>query len=363
MINHMSFNPTYPYDLPLLPPKINWRNPLWVDLLLRARTELGELNGFSFAVPNAMLLLSPAILKESVASSSIENINTTLVEVLQNQLFPEAEQKGPDKEVLHYRNAVLWGFRNLDSLSLSTRLILGIKKHLLPDSHEDYRKQQNRIQNSTTGEVLYTPPLSTDLPKLMSNWENFVNEKGAEAVDPVVKCAVAHYQFEAIHPFNDGNGRTGRILMVLNLIQEGLLRLPILYISEYINKNRSDYYRLLRGVTTQGKWDDFIFFMITGFYLQAKETKNTLFKIKDLFSGLREEIKKDHRKIYSADLVEKLFTYPIITPVKLGTELGIHYTTASRHLYQLAKAGILKEGKYGKYHLFVNERLLKVMKK
>lgn len=357
----MSFTPTYPYQLPLLPPKANLKNPAFTDLIIKARTELAELKGYSFSMPNPMLLISPAIIKESVASSNIENINTTVVDVLQNQLFPEDERTIADKEVLRYRDAVLYGFSNLKKISISTRLILGIEKELLPESRGEYRKQQNQIINSTSKEVLYTPPVASGIPHLIGNWENFVNQE--DDIDPLVKCAIAHYQFEAIHPFEDGNGRTGRILMVLHLIQSEILTLPILYISGYINQNRSEYYRYLRMVTTDGNWDDFIVFMLKGFYLQAKDTKEMLFKIMLLLKEFKDTVRKDHKKIYSAELVEMLFSYPIITPVRLAKELNTHYTTTSRHLWQLAKAGLLKADKYGKYQLFINERLLKLMKK
>jgi Fic family protein len=358
----MSFNPTYPYELPLLPPKLDLDKPEFSKALLKARTELAELKGYSFSMPNPMLLISPAIIRESVASSDIENIHTTIVDVLQNQLFPEAEQRQPDKEVLRYRDAVLWGYKNLQSISLSTRLILGVHKELLPHGHDGYRKLQNHIKNTTTGEVLYTPPKASDIPTLIGNWENFINLKTDE-MDPLVKCAIGHYQFESIHPFEDGNGRTGRILMVMQLVQDDILSLPILYISGYINAHKSEYYRLFRGVASNGKWDDFILFMLRAFHAQALETKEYLMKMMKCYFDFKDNLKKNHKKIYSADLAEELFTYPVISPVKLAKSLGIHYTTASRHLLELAKAGLLKEGKYGKYHLFINEALIKIMKK
>lgn len=361
MFGRMSFHPTYPHQLLELPPAIDTKDPVFLELLIQSRTELGELKGYSFSLPNPLLLLSPAILKESVASSNIENINTTLVDVLQNQLFPETERRAPDKEVLRYRDAVLWGFAHLKEYSLSTRLILGIQQKLIPSSHGQYRKQQNRIANSTNQEALYTPPLPSDLPRLISNWENFVHRN--EEMDPLIRCAIAHYQFEAIHPFDDGNGRTGRILMVLQLINDGVLEWPILYISGYINENRSDYYRALLEVTKTGKWNEFVCFMLKGFHRQARETKNTLLKIMSLFFETKEKLKKEHKKIYSADLVEALFSYPIITPVRLAEVLGAHYTTTSRYLLQLAQSGFLKETKHGKYHLFINDPLIKIMKR
>jgi len=357
----MSFDATYPHNLAELPPKIDFKAPAFTDLLIKARAELAELKGYCASMPNPMLLLSPAIIKESVESSHIENINTTVVDVLHNQLFPEMERHHADKEVLRYRDAILWSYDNLKDFSLSTRLIVGVQKKLIPSSHGNYRKLQNKIVNDKTGEVLYTPPLPMDVPRFISNWENFIHYH--QDTDPLIKCAVGHYQFEAIHPFDDGNGRTGRILMVLQLIHDKILSLPVLYISGYINSNRSEYYKLLREITRNGNWNDFILFMLKGFYSHARETKDVLFKIMHLFFELKANLKKNHKKIYSADLVEALFSYPVITPVRLSEIIDTHYMTASRYLGRLAKDSILKEVRHGKYHLFINEPLMRIIKK
>jgi len=356
----MSFVATYPFELPLLPPPVGLKNPLFFDGILKARTELAELNGYSLSLPNPLLLLSPAIVKESMASSEIENIHTTLVEAFQNQLFPEWEQREADKEVLRYREAVLWSFQQLQEIPISTRLILGIQEKLIPSSGGHYRKQQNKIENTTAKEVVYTPPIASQIPHLMSNWENFVNQED-DSIDPLIRCATAHYQFEAIHPFLDGNGRTGRILIVLQLVQNKILNLPVLYVSGFINKNRNKYYQLLRGVTREKDWNSFILFLLDAFYQQAKETKGLLLKLRMLYEGMREEIKAKLPKIYSGDLVEQLFSFPIITPVKLGDRLNIHYTTATRHLKALTQEGFLRNRKFGKYQFYINEKLMKVL--
>lgn len=183
-----------------------------------------------------------------------------------------------------------------------------------------------------------------------------------DGIDPLVKSALAHYQFEAIHPFGDGNGRTGRILVVLYLIQQKLLSLPILYVSGYINKNRSEYYTLLRKVSSEERWHEWILYMLKGFHQQAKETKSSLFKIMELLEKTREHLKEKHRKIYSAELVEAMFALPIITPVNLGKKLDVNYRTASRYLAELAKGKVLHESYLGKYHLYANKPLLKLLK-
>ncbi len=357
----MSFLATYPFDLPELPPEVNCTNETFNKWLLKARTEMAELKGYSFAMPNPILLLNPSIIKESVASSEIENINTTVEKVLEQQLFPESEQKTENKEVLCYRDAILLGFDKMNELPLGSRLILGIHKELLHERSYGFRSTQNRIENSSTDEVLYTPPAPTEIPRLISNWEKYLHNS-EDGIDPLIKCAISHYQFEAIHPFGDGNGRTGRILMILYLIQEKLLHFPIIYISGYINQNRSEYYRLLRQVTTDGNWCEFIEYMLKGFYLQSKETKEQLFKVMDLFNNYKDEIKKQCPNIYSVELIEILFSFPVITPIRLGKLMNVHYTTSSKYLKQLTEKGFLKHQQVGKYQLYINKELIGILR-
>ena len=358
----MSFDPTYPHRLAPLPPQKAIANTDFGDLLIKARVELAELKGACGQIPNPLLLMSPAIIRESVASSNIENINTTLADVLQWQLFPEAEQRLPDKEVLRYHTAMEWGFKNAEKYALSSRLITGIQARLIPDGNGQYRREQNQITNLANRESLYTPPIASDVPSLIGNWENYVNVAD-ESLDPLIRVIISHYQFEAIHPFRDGNGRTGRILMVLHLIQCGLLQFPVLYISGYINQQRSDYYRHLLAVTKDQNWHGFIEYMLRGFHVKAMETRDDLKKITDLFDQIKEKIRSGNKKIYGVDLVEAIFTYPVITPTKLASELNMHYTTTSKYLAQLAEMGILTEATVGKRHLFANHKLLKILSK
>jgi len=358
----MSFDPTYPQKLALLPPKAAIANANFGNLLLKARVGLAELKGAIGLIPNPELLIAPVLIRESVASSNIENINTTLADVLQWQLFPEAEQRPPDKEVLRYKEAMNWGFENYGKFALSSRLITGIHGRLIPDGGGRYRREQNQIANLASHKSLYTPPIASDVPELINNWENYVNAMD-ETIDPLIRAAIAHYQFEAIHPFRDGNGRTGRILMVLQLIQSGLLSLPILYISGFINQHRSEYFRRLLAVTTQGNWTGFIEYMLEGFYLKATETHEDLQRITSLFEEMKERLRSDNRKLYSAELVESLFTYPVITPTKLASQLSKHYTTTSKYLEQLARMGVLRKAVIGKHHLFANHKLLDLLRK
>lgn len=358
----MSFDPSYPHSLIPLPPKINISNTDFGDLLIKARVALAELKGACGHLPNPLLLMAPTVIRESVASSNIENINTTLAEVLQWQLFPESEQRQPDKEVLRYREGLLWGYEQLKKYPLCSRIITGIQGCLIPDGNGAYRREQNRIINVGTRESLYTPPPAQNIPGLISNWEQFVNAED-ENIDPLIRAIIAHYQFEAIHPFRDGNGRTGRILLVLQLVQSKLLSMPVLYISGYINHHRSDYYNHLLAVTTNGDWHGFISYMLEGFCDQANATQKTLIEILGLHQEYKEKVQKEYGKIYSAELIEALFTFPVLSPTKLAEALNMHYTTTSRYLSQLAKAGILTEAVVGKYHLFANFRLMDILQR
>lgn len=357
----MSFDPTHPHSLAFLPPSFQGDDPEILKALLRARTHLAELNGYSLAMPDPMLLVSPAIIQESVASSEIEAIHTTVVEVLQGEVFPESERRAPDKEVLRYRDAIYWGYRHLDQFAISTRLICGIHKKLIQEPSGEYRRQQNQIKNMAIGEVIYTPPIAPDLPNLMSNWEKFVNDAEFDW-DPLVKCAVAHYQFESIHPFLDGNGRTGRILMILQLVQEKILTYPILYLSGYLNKNRPEYYRQLNSIRTDGGWKNLVLFFLKALEEQAKKTKETLFQIVSMHHQMKAACQKKLPKMYSAELIDHLFSSPVTSPVRLGELLKVHYTTASKYLKALTDEGFLKDKMIGKYHLFVNHKLIKALK-
>lgn len=358
----MRFDPGQPNDLSLLPPKTDLSSINFSSAIIKARSALAELKGYGFAMPNPLLLLSPEILRESLASSEIESIHTTIIDVLKNQLFSEPERDENDKEVLRYREAALWGFNKLNDFGISSRLILGIKRRLVKEGSGSYRRTQNAIANQLTGEILYMPPPAQNVLDLISNWERFVNNT-KDGIDPLIKVAVAHYQFEAIHPFEDGNGRTGRILMVLQLVNSGILELPILFISGYIKNNQHQYYTLLHGVTLNNEWKPFIDFILEGLYVQAVETKNILVDIMQLFTETRATLREKYKKIYSADLAEALFAYPIITPAKLAKVLNVHYTTATRYLNELLAGGILKDQKAGKYHLYINIKLLNLMRK
>lgn len=354
-----------PHNLKKLPPKEDYLNDAIYKELLEARTQIAELKGYCLDYQNPLLLLSPSIIKESLASSEIENIHTTLINVFQNSLLPEAERQPADKEVLRYREAILLGFEKMKERPIiSANLILDIQNKLLQINGGDFRTDQNAIINPKTKEIVFIPPKAEDIKDLIKNWEEYVNNESDDIKnDPLIKCAIAHYQFESIHPFNDGNGRTGRILMVLQLIKSGLLTAPILYISGYINKNKNEYYRLLREITKNDDWKEYILFMIKGLKEQAVVTKNHLLDTKALFKEIRSVIKKDLSSIYSHELVETIFNTPIITPTLLANRIGVHHITAGGYLKKLQEVGIMRSQKYGKYQMYGNVKLINLLNK
>ena len=334
-------------------------SPKLTNLLIQARTKIALLNGYCIALPNPFLLLSPAVLKESLASNEIENIQTTLIEALQNALFPEIERSQPDKEVLRYREGLLWGFDQVnDGMPITSRIVTGIQQRLMP-SDGQYRQIQNVIWNPSTKEILHLPPSAADIPDLIQDWELFVNSKNV--TDPLIKIAIAHYQFESIHPFKDGNGRTGRILMVLELVQKKLLGLPILYLSGYISANKARYYEVLQSVRKTNSWDEYLEFMLLAFGEQADLTAKIFEQIIRLLNDQKQEFRSKLPKIYNREILEELFGSPILSPVSLSQKLNIHYTTASKYLKQLEKIGMLKTAKVGKYQIYMNHKLIEIL--
>ena len=327
-------------------------------LLIEANRQIAILKGACYGMPNPELLLSPTVLREAIASSEIENIATTLVDVLQAQLYAEPEQQPADKEVIRYNKALNNGLHELKSVPLGNRIINTVHDTLMP-SQPGYRRNQNQIVNTMTKEILYTPPSANNIPEYISDLEKFIH--GNEDIDPVIKTIVSHYQFEAIHPFGDGNGRTGRILMVLCLITYELLDLPVLFVSGYINANKSDYYRVLRGVTEKADWDSYIHYMLTAFEVQARNSTDMLLKIKNLHEELKRKIRNEVPKIYSRDLIDVIFNLPIITPTAYAEKMGVTYQTGSTHLKSLEKIGVMSSFRYSRYLFFANSALLTLL--
>ena len=348
-----------PYnDLPLLPPAIDLESKSILKACIPARAAVAELKRAAELIPNQSMLIGTLPLLEAQASSEIEQIVTTT-----DRLFRyrnESERADPaTKEALQYSHALLHGFRALAERPLNTRTaeevctkIKGIEMRI--------RKVPGTALAKETGAVVYTPPVGEDLLRsLLANWERFLHDQ--RDLDPLIRMAVGHYQFEAIHPFTDGNGRTGRVLNSLFLIQEGLLSLPILYLSRHIIRHRSDYYRLLREVTEKEAWEPWILYILTGIEGTARWTMAKIDSIQNLSNQTAEYVHTKRPKIYRRELVDLIFELPYCRIQNVVEAQIAERQTASRYLRQLAEINVLNEITVGREKLFLHPRLLQLL--
>lgn len=356
----MNFDPKIPYKVPPLTiERLKVVQSSMTPEITEANIAIAQIKGFLRGLPqSSAALMNPLFVKEAVESSEIENINTTLLEVMQRQVAPDIESKTGSQLVVNYTMASLWASRNLEKIGLISRLVTGIQHKLIPDGVEGYRRLQVVIGDGR-GKVHYTPPKASDIPELISDWEKLVNN--SKGIDPLVVAAAAHYQFEAIHPFEDGNGRTGRMLINLQMVHAGLLDVPVVHISQYINANKASYYRLLRETTSDNKLEDFVRFMLKAFTTQANHSFALLQRVQELQVEYKHEMRSKLPSIYSHELLDAIFSRPVQTPVRLAKDTGLHYVTTSKYLKKLEEAGLLTSTKQGKYMYYVNDRLLELI--
>jgi Fic family protein len=362
---HKSFIAESPYNnLPLLPPerrKIETINIL--RQLVNSSVSLAELKGLANTLPNPHILLNAFILKEARASSEIENIITT-----QDKLYQALSSKIIDidaetKEVLQYREAMLFGFHLIKKKGfINTNTITSIQK-ILEESNAGIRRLPGTaLRNAKTQKVIYTPPDDHNIIlQLMKNLEIYLNE--TDDLSPLIKLAIQHYQFESIHPFYDGNGRTGRIINILYLVLHGLLESPILYLSGYIIAHKAEYYRLLQEVRTNENWEEWIIYILKGVEETAKETIDQIGKINNLFQSTQEKIRAISPKSYNKELLEILFEHPYSKIENLTERLKISRITAAKYLKFLESIGILKSIKVWKETFYINIQLFDLLKK
>jgi Fic family protein len=358
-------NPEKPDNqLPFLPPQRELVETLPVlRQAHKAAAALGELKGLARTLPNTNILLNAIILQEAAASSEIENIITTQDKLYQAISLKNTETDPATKEVLRYREALLEGYRLLmDNGFLSTNLIIKIQQVLEENSAGIRRLPGTALRNATTNTIIYTPPDDYDtILNLMKNLEDYLHQE--EDLSPFIRLAIQHYQFESIHPFYDGNGRTGRILNVLFLIMNGLLDRPVLYLSKFIITHKGDYYRLLQEVRTRQNWEEWVLYIGKAVEVTALQTVEKINQINDLFVLTAERIRVEKSKIYSKDLVELLFVQPYCRIENVIDQLGVSRPTASRYLNALSNAGLLTTMQVWKETLFINQPLLQVLKK
>ena len=329
-----------------------------------AHAALAELKGVLQSIPNQIILLNAVSIQEAKDSSSIENIITTHDDLYKANLDFEVSISPNVKEVQNYVAAMKRGFELVQSQGLLTNQTLLKIQETLEGNNAGFRKLPGTaLKNAQTGAVIYLPPQDpAEIQELMTNLEQFINDPELSDYDPLVKMAIIHYQFESIHPFYDGNGRTGRILNILYLILTGLQKLPILYLSNHIIQHKSDYYRLLQGVREKGDWESWISYMIRGVEHTAKETIQLIEALKVLMAEMKNQLQNNY-KFYSQELLNNLFAHPYTKIEFLVRDLGVSRLTAANYLNQLAKDGVLRKERLGTGNYYVNERLFELLRK
>ena len=366
-MNKKEFNSNIAYNnLPNLPPEVDLETTAVLKATIKANKLLAELKGYCQTLPNPELLLNTIVLQESKESNAIENIVTTQDELYKATLMlGDVIKNQAAKEVLQYREAIYWGIDELKKSNLiTTNIMVGIMQRLR-DTTENIRKNTGtKLSNPSTKQIVYTPPEGElVLREKLAKLEIFINDHSFSDLDPLIKMALIHYQFEAIHPFSDGNGRTGRILNILYLIQQELIGLPVLYLSKYIIENKETYYRLLREVTEQENWMGWVTYVMNGV---AETAENTLIKIKEILAlqhVAELEIKTALGNSYNKELVELIFSYPYIK-IKVLESKGIaKRQTAALYLKKMESLGWLKRLKIWKETYYINEKLIEVLSK
>ncbi len=353
----MPFDRLQPYnDLPLLPPVAELETKAVLKQAIAANRVLANLRGLAGQIPNQGVLISSIVLQEARLSSEIENIVTTDDELYR----ADADGTGGKadahtKEVLRYREALHHGFHALKKRPLTTNLFVEIVQ-LIKQSALQVRAIPGVVLKNDAGEVIYTPPAGEAVIRdKLTNLEQFIHAE--DELDPLVKMAVMHYQFEAIHPFPDGNGRTGRILNLLFLVDKGLLDIPVLFLSRYIIANKAGYYEGLRGVTERQDWEAWLLYMLRAVESTAQQTFDQVTRIRVVMERVREKVQREAPGVYSKDLVELVFRQPY-TKIQFLVDAGIaKRQTASAYLQTLAALGVLRENKRGREKYYVNDAL------
>jgi Fic family protein len=331
--------------------------------LIYAHRQLAELKGVAATIPNPEILLSTVSLQEARDSSAIENIFTTQDDLFQAEIFAEAVKNPAAKEVRRYARALRSGFEQIrqDSL-ITTNRIIAFQRELM-DNDAGIRKLPGTvIRNQATGEIVFTPPQNpVEIQSLLTDLERFLNIDTAADPDPLIKMAVAHHQFESIHPFYDGNGRAGRILNSLYLVAKQLLEQPVLYLSGYIIATKPDYYRLLQSTRVDGDWEPWLLYMLKGIAETSQASVALIESIRDLIADYEQRIRERLPKIYSHELLINLFRHPYTRIESVQDELGVSRITATKYLNELTENGFVEKHRMGKYFYFVNRPLIQIL--
>lgn len=351
--------------LPILPPEFNFKTVEILEKSLQANIALSELNGLIMSLPNKSLILLPLTAKEAVSSSGIENIFSTTLDILQNEIFT-GEVKGDSgtKETLRYKKALFVGFQLVeDKKMITTNDIINIHSVIEPNK-KGIRKIPGTVIAKTDGSIVHTPPQSEiEIRDLLANLEKYINEANfSNDIDPLVRLAVSHYQFESIHPFYDGNGRAGRILMILELVLAGRLNFPCLFLSDYILKNKNQYYTGLQSVRLDNNWKDWVLYILDAIEIQSKETSKKVRQIIKLKEEFSSQIKQEMPKLASFDVLEYFFSNAFYTVNTLSNKMSITLKTARGYLKTLESQNILHQQTVKNQKLYFIPGLIDILK-
>ncbi|MGX8881680.1 Fic family protein [Methylovorus sp. SPW-M1] len=337
--------------------------PAILKKLASSSRKLAELKGIAAAIPNQGILINALGMQEAKDSSEIENIVTTQDEIFKNEVLPEAVTNLAAKEVQRYRQALRLGYDQVRQTGLiSANHIIEIQAEL-EQTNAGFRRLPGTSLRNGAGEVVYSPPQDPNIIiELMRDLERFINDDELFPADPLIKMALLHHQFESIHPFYDGNGRTGRILNVLYLVKENLLEVPVLYLSSHIVRTKSEYYRLLQAVRDHDAWEDWVLYMLDAVDQTAAETIITVQAIKDALFDYKHRIRAGF-KFYSQDLINNLFTHPYTKIEFIQRDLKVSRLTATKYIEALVEAGFVQKHKIGRYNYYVNVALSEILKR
>lgn len=351
------------YQIPTLPLKQDIETKAVLKQAAKAHRRLAELKGAVLSIPNTTILINTLSLQEAKDSSAVESIITTHDELYKAELSLHTATSPATKEVRSYSEALIQGFELVKKHKLLTcNDIIEIYKKIKHNQAGFRATPGTTLINDQTGEIVYQPPQSHDeIVSCMSNLEQFINDNTMSDLDPLIKMCIIHHQFESIHPFSDGNGRTGRIINILYLVFQDLLDLPVLYLSRYIIKNKGEYYRLLQAVRDKQEWEAWILFLLKGLEETSQETVTLILKMKALMQEYKTEIRRQLPKVYSQDLLNNLFKHPYTKIDFICNELNVTRPTATSYLTQLVDAGFLIKMKLGRDNFYLNTKLFDLL--
>lgn len=354
------------YSIPSLPLPYDLETKEVLKQLNRANRKLAELKGVAQTIPNERILISSLTLQEAKDSSEVENIVTTQDDLYRAGLDPSHQFiNAATKEVLFYREAINEGFRMVRNKDILTLNDIKHVQEILEQNTAGFRTTPGtQLKRENDGAVIYTPPQDgMTIIRYMSNLEQFINDDHLSQLDPLIKMAIIHHQFESIHPFYDGNGRTGRIINILYLVITGLLDLPILYLSRYITHNKGEYYRLIQAIRDKNtdnaaEWEAWILFMLKGVEVTAEDTISLVKNIGRLMAEYKNVIRPDFGSKYNHELLNGLFYHPYTKIDHVVANMQVSRQTASKYLDRIVALGLLKKEKMGKENYYINTRLM-----